>query len=240
MSEPKRAKRKKSSARAAERVSRRARRFEPQASSLGQAALVLICVGAALLGAGVYGQALRDTPLSYAPALILVGLIVLFFGWQRASQRPAAVLVGDPGVASEDSDPLRWLPWSKVESVALEKNVVVVRGDGRSLNAPADVHPQAAAWIVKEALARVPAKVTIAEGERSRLVADESMGEVREMGPAQVAGARCRNSDRVIAFDEDARLCPRCGEVYHKEEVPEECASCGADLGELKAEAPKT
>jgi hypothetical protein len=238
MSEPKRAKRKKSS-RAAERPSRRARRFEPEATSLGQAALVLICLGAALLGAGFYGQALRDAPLAYAPGLIIGGLIVLFFGWQQASVRAAPLLVGDPGVVSEEGDPLRWLPWSKVEAVVLEKDAVVVRGDGRTVSAPLAVFPQAAAWVVKEAMARVPAKVKIDEAARAKLVADEAMGEVRDLGPAQVAGAHCRASDRVIAFDEDAKLCPRCGEVYHKEEVPEACLSCSAELGELKAEAPK-
>ncbi|HEU4536228.1 MAG TPA: hypothetical protein VFS00_19020 [Polyangiaceae bacterium] len=239
MSEPKRAKRKKSSSRAAERTTRRARRFEPQASSLGQVALGLICLGAALLGAGFYGQMLRETPLSYAPPLLIAGALALGFGWYQASSRPAPLLVGDPGVAPEDTDPLRWLPWSKVEAITLEGENLTVRGEGRALTVSTVAHPQAAAWIVKEALDRVPSKVRVDEAARGRLKADEAFGEVRDLGPAQAAGARCRASDRVIAFDEDARLCPRCGEVYHKEEVPDECLSCAADLEGLKADAAK-
>jgi hypothetical protein len=240
MSEPKRAKRKKSSSRAAERPSQRARRFEPDTTSMGQAALVLICVGAALLGAGFYGQGLRETPLSYAPGLIIAGLIVLGFGWQQSSVRAAPLLVGDPGVASEEGDPLRWVSWSKVDSVVLEKDTLVVRGDGRTVNVPLGPFPQGAAWVVKEATARVPSKVKLDDAARGRLpAADEAFGETRDLGPAQVAGAHCKASDRVIAFDEDARLCPRCGEIYHKEEVPESCLTCEADLSDLRAAAPK-
>lgn len=239
MSEPKRAKRKKPSSRAVERPTRHARRFEPQASSLGQLALGLICLGAVLLGAGVYGQMLRETPLSYAPPLLIGGLIVLGFGWYQASSRPAPLLVGDPGVAPEDSEPLRWLPWSKVEALTLEGETLSLRGEGRTLGVSTVAHPQAAAWIIKEAHDRVPNKVRLDEATRGRFKADESIGEVRDLGPAQVAGARCRSSDRVIAFDEDARLCPRCAEIYHKEEVPDECLSCGADLEGLKVETAK-
>lgn len=239
MSEPKRGKRKKSSSRAAERPVRRARRFEPQASTLGQTALVLICTGAGLLGAGAYGQFMRQAPLEFAPVLLIGGIVVLVFGWQQASKQAPPVLAGDPGVASEEGDPLRWLPWSRVESVTFEKNVVEVRGDGRTISVPVEVHPQAAAWVVREALDRVPSKVKVAEADRAKLAADEAAGEVRDFGPAQVAGAHCRNSDKVIAFDEDARLCPKCGEVYHKDEVPEECLACEADLTALQGAAAK-
>jgi hypothetical protein len=239
MSEPKRGKRKKSSSRAAERPARRARRFEAQASTLGQTALVLICTGAGLLGAGAYGQFMRQAPLEFAPVLLIGGIVVLVFGWQQASKQTPPVLVGDPGVAAEEGDPLRWLPWSRVESVTFEKNVVEARGDGRTISVPVEAHPQAAAWVVREALERVPAKVKVAEADRAKLSADEGAGEVREFGPAQVAGAHCRNSDKVIAFDEDARLCPKCGEVYHKDEVPEECLACEADLTALQGAAAK-
>ena len=47
---------------------------------------------------------------------------------------------------------------------------------------------------------------------------------------AQLAGARCKASDELIAFEKDARLCGRCGEVYHKSHVPDRCLTCDAAL----------
>jgi hypothetical protein len=48
--------------------------------------------------------------------------------------------------------------------------------------------------------------------------------------PPQAAGQRCKASDKLIAFEKDARVCGRCGEVYHKEGVPSACLTCGAKL----------
>jgi len=48
----------------------------------------------------------------------------------------------------------------------------------------------------------------------------------------QIAGKNCAASDRPIAFERDARLCPNCAEVYHKDSVPKKCVTCENDLGD--------
>ena len=48
--------------------------------------------------------------------------------------------------------------------------------------------------------------------------------------PAQVAGQKCKASGKLIAFEKDARLCGRCGEIYHKDSVPKRCEVCDARL----------
>jgi hypothetical protein len=59
---------------------------------------------------------------------------------------------------------------------------------------------------------------------------DDAAGEVATLEPPQVAGLRCKATDKIIAFEADARLCGRCGEVYHKEGVPARCGTCDAAL----------
>ena len=45
----------------------------------------------------------------------------------------------------------------------------------------------------------------------------------------QVVGKRCSESDKVIAYEPDARVCPKCERIYQKFYVPDECP-CGASL----------
>jgi hypothetical protein len=53
---------------------------------------------------------------------------------------------------------------------------------------------------------------------------------VIDLEPPQVAGLRCKATDRPITFERDARLCGRCGEVYHKDGAPKRCLTCEAQL----------
>ena len=46
----------------------------------------------------------------------------------------------------------------------------------------------------------------------------------------QVAGRRCAATDKIISFERDARLCPNCAQVYHKDNVPKECVTCGTEV----------
>ena len=48
--------------------------------------------------------------------------------------------------------------------------------------------------------------------------------------PLQLAGCRCKSTDRIIAVEKDGRFCAKCGQTYHKEAVPKNCLSCDARL----------
>jgi len=58
-------------------------------------------------------------------------------------------------------------------------------------------------------------------------------GEILVLDAVQVVGSHCAASGRVIAYEPDARVCPKCELVYHKSTVPEECR-CGASLAGMR------
>jgi hypothetical protein len=132
------------------------------------------------------------------------------------------------------------MPWYAVETIAWRDAAVRVTGKdeaGASMAVTASLksHPQAAVWIVKEARQRVPAVVDVPE-DVALPELRASAGEVLTMEPPQVVGKHCAASGKVIAYEPDARVCPRCERVYHKEHVPASC-ECGAPLSDLQARA---
>jgi hypothetical protein len=96
-------------------------------------------------------------------------------------------------------------------------------------------HSQAAAWIVREARERVPAVVHVPD-DAPLPPPQASAGEVIALEPPQVVGKHCAASGKVIAYEPDARVCPKCERVYHKASVPEAC-ECGASLDSLRSHA---
>jgi hypothetical protein len=217
-------------------------RFEPQASTSPVVSYVLGAIGALAMGAGAWGEfgsLLRSEgpePFKYAPYVLAVGAVLVGIAiWIGTSGEPP-LRVGDGGLAIERSV-VRRMPWWAVERVALADGVVRVSGkddSGASMTVLASIasHPRAAAWIVKEARERVPAAVDVPEGAA---LPEASAGERLTLEPPQVVGKHCAASGKVIAYEPDARLCPRCERVYHKAHVPESCA-CGASLAEFKTQ----
>lgn len=234
----------------ARRRERRERRFEPRSAANPAVVSAAGGLGAAALGAGFYGQFVRAAsaigePMPFAPYVLAAGAVVLGSAiWFGTSGEPV-LRVGDGGVALEKGD-LRRLPWHSVEGISFDSGlgILVVRGHDEAgvnlvVNASLKAHPQAAAWILKEARERIPAKVTV-EGETPVPAPRDDAGEMLVMDALQVVGRRCAASDTAIAYEPDARICPRCERAYHKDHVPAECA-CGAPLTNLleaKGETP--
>ena len=131
------------------------------------------------------------------------------------------------------------MPWYAVERIAWADGAVRVTGkddSGAEMTVVAAIvtHPQAAAWIVREARERVPAVVDVPDGTilpDARANAEQPLA----MDPPQVVGKHCAASGKVIAYEPDARVCPRCERVYHKAHVPDSCA-CGASLTEFQVQ----
>jgi hypothetical protein len=234
-------------ARAAKPRARRERRFEPQASARPGLVYVLGAVGAAAMGAGAweqFGPLLSDAgpaPLKLGPYVLTLGAALAGAAiWMGTSGEPF-LRVGDAGVAVEKGG-LRRMPWYAIERIEWRDEAVRVSGKddaGVAMNFAASLrgHPQAGAWIVKEARARVPAVVQVPE-DSTLPEASADAGESLALDPPQVVGRHCAASGKVISYEPDARVCPRCERVYHKAHVPEAC-ECGASLEELRA-ATKT
>jgi hypothetical protein len=232
------------------RAARRERRFEPKSTHSPALVKSLGALGAAAMGAGAYGQfghmmrAVESEPVKFASWILAGGAVVLGGAIWLGTSGDAALRVGDPGVSLDRSGGLRRMPWHAVERVALEGGAVRVEGKDdlgtpMTVLAPLSSQAEAAAWIVREARARVPALVEIERGEDDAENAElpeahDDAGERMIAEPAQLVGRHCAASGKIIAYEPDARMCRRCERVYHKAAVPSEC-ECGASLADLQA-----
>ena len=161
------------SAKTAKPRPRRERRFVPASTARPGLVYSLGALGAAAMGAGAweqFGPLLSDAapePLKWGPYVLTVGAVVAGVAiWMGTSGEPF-LRVGDGGLAVEKGS-VRRLPWYAVERIEWRDETVRVTGKddaGIAMNfvAPLRSHPQAAAWIVKEARARVPAVVDVPE-----------------------------------------------------------------------------
>ena len=224
---------------------RRERRFEPRPTTNPAVVYVLGGVGSIAMGAGAwseFGSAFVDAPenapepLKFAQYILVAGTLLVGAAiWIGTSGDPA-LRVGDGGVAVDKSG-VRRLPWYGIERVEWREGAVRVAGKddlGTAITIVARVatHPQAAAWIVREARERVPGVVDVPE-DAALPEPRSDAGESLPLEPPQVVGKHCAASGKVIAYEPDARVCPRCELVYHKAHVPDSCA-CGASLVNLR------
>jgi hypothetical protein len=222
---------------------RREQRFEPRPNASPMMSHALGAVGALAMGAGAWAQfgplltQAGPEPVKGASYALFGGsLAVAVAIWLGTSGEPV-LRVGDGGIGIEKG-PIRRIPWHGVERIEWRGEAVRITGKDQSgvattVVASAATHPQAAAWVVKEARERVPAVVDV-PGDATLPVPQTSAGEWLSLEPVQVVGMRCAASGQIISYEPDARVCRRCERVYMKTQVPETCA-CGASLSELKA-----
>ena len=206
------------------------RRYEPTASTFAVATVILFSLGAVALGAGVYAQWLRSAgPHPWALYVLIAGavllLLVALFG--QTAARP--VRVGDGGVAIErDATTIERVAWCDVSRLLVTDTAVTVQGGGVTISVPRGVHLLAAARVVREARERIPAKVD--EGVTVETPSNAAEPAKEPLEPPQIAGNACKATGKIISFEKDARLCGRCGELYHKSGAPERCLTCDARL----------
>ncbi len=225
------------------RRERRERRFFPQSSTNPILLRVVGGAGAVLMGAGAWGQFGSSAPEPVKSAKWLLAAGAAVFGmaiWFGTSGDPV-VMVGDGGVGV-DRGLVQRIPWHAIQKISFDgkKRALVVEGvdeQDKTLTIAMRLksHAAACAWLVKEAEARVPDVIELTEGLKEEIgSAKDGDGQIVTLDPIQVVGKRCAESDKVIAYEPDARVCPRCERIYHKAHVPEECA-CGEDLTTLRA-----
>ncbi len=202
-------------------------------------------LGAALLGAGTWAQFGRTltnvdlAPYAFAPYLLVAGALLFAGAVWLGTSGEALLRVGSGGIAVEKAE-VRRIPWHSVERIVWEPVRAELSVRGKDANdkelsflVRAKTHPHAAAWLVREARDRIP-KVTDVPDEVSGLPETHPTdGELVVLDPIQVVGSHCAESGRVIAYEPDARVCPKCELVYHKSTVPAECR-CGASLAGMR------
>jgi predicted RNA-binding Zn-ribbon protein involved in translation (DUF1610 family) len=211
------------------------RRFIPIATHTSRLAAGLGMVGSLALGAGVYGQWVKEAPVAFAPVLVTVGAVGLGAGLWLGSSSVFPVRVGDAGVAIERGPEITRILWCDIEEIRVQAGNLVVKSASTSLEIPLGAHPRANAFIVAEAERRLPKIVKLDEAGRravplSTQTPPQIGGEVVPVTGDQVAGRRCAASQKIISFERDARLCPNCGQVYFKDNVPQQCVTCNAEV----------
>jgi len=214
------------------------RRFVPEATHTSRLASGIGMLGSLALGAGVYGQWVKETPLAYASALVTLGAVGLGTGLWLGSASTFPVRVGDAGIAIERGAELTRLLWCDMDEIRIEKGDLVAVSKHLTLSIPLGAHPRATAFIVAEAERRLPKILKVDEAaKRSIPAATQPGGEEVPVSGDQVAGRRCAATNKIISFERDARLCPNCAQVYHKDNVPKACVTCGADVAGRTAQA---
>ena len=210
---------------------RHERRFVPEATHTSRVAAGLGMLGSLALGAGVYAQWVKETPVSYAPMLVTVGAAGLGAGLWLGGVSAFPVRVGDAGVAIERGSEMTRVLWCDIEEIRINAGDLTVKSASLTLGIPIGAHPKAVWFIVREAERRLPRIVQIDEaGKRSIPISSEPGGEEVPVSGDQVAGRRCAATNKIISFERDARLCPNCAQVYNKDNVPKACVTCGADV----------
>jgi hypothetical protein len=223
---------------AREKRERKERNFAPEPTNSSRIAVAGGMVGALALGAGVYGNWVREEALAYAPYLVAVGAVALGGALWKSGTEPGNVRVGDAGVALERGGELLRILWCDIERIALKDGRIVVSGKQSSITFPVDAHPKATAWLASEAGRRIPDTLAFKSEQLAKLPEPRELdGELVTIEEVQVTGRHCRATGKPIAFERDARLCQNCGEVYLKDQVPKKCLTCQAELGSRAREA---
>jgi hypothetical protein len=230
------------------RRDRKERRFFPESGVNPIAIRVVGAVGAMMLGAGAWGQfgIAAPEPIKSAQWLLAAGAAVFGLAIWFSTSGDAVIRVGDGGLGVDRGGMLHRMPWYGVTSVAWDPDAkaLVVKGKDEAdkdlvITAKLKSHRAAAARIAKEARARIDDVVDLSDSALEAIGApSDAEGELLALEPVQVVGKRCAKSRKTIAYEPDARVCPKCERVYHKNFVPKKCA-CGEAIGHLRdASAP--
>jgi hypothetical protein len=188
--------------------------------------------GSLLLGAGAFGLWILDPALEWGSYLVAAGGLGLGVAIWFSAPEETAVLVGDAGVAVEDGRDLSRIHWHEIQSVSLRGGTVLIEAKGgKKLRFVLGANLKAAAFLFQETLERVPSVFNIEKSAAAKLPPpDPAAGQLQAVVDDQIAGTRCAATQKPIQVEEEGRACPRCGQIYHKDGLPEQCVSCEAEL----------
>jgi hypothetical protein len=211
---------------------RKERRFQPEPTYASRLSIGGGMAGALGLGAGVYSQWISENPRAIAPYLFGAGAVVLGAALWFGDAGALPQRVGDAGIAIEKGNELMRLPWCDIERVSSERGELIAKGKELTLSIPIAAHRLAVAWILSEGTKRVPEAMDVKRSSVEALPEiKDADGEFVTIEGLQITGRHCAASDKPISFERDARLCPVCGQVYLKDQVPKKCVTCENELG---------
>lgn len=206
-------------------------RYETSAHFMPMWVAIVGFLGATVLGAGVFGVWIMDEPFKWAEYVVAVGGLGLGLSLWFGQAPETAVLIGDSGIAVEDGKQMVRIPWYRMRSLKVSAGSMVAEGETTKLKFLIGANPEAAAQALKEASVRVPDVVDVDKAIAQSLPAAEGpRGKRRSIEDDQVTGVRCASSKKIIRLEEEARLCPTCGQVYHRDALPDRCSHCDAEL----------
>jgi len=215
------------------------RRYSSEWNRPDWLALGPLFAGGLCLGAATFSHFLAKSPTEQETLLLLAFLAGASFFTYRLYASKRAVLVGDAGVGVEQGGELSRLLWWEINHIRYEADALVLSGANTTLRLPSRFHTRAIHAILKEAAERLPSILDV----KSKLV-DElpKLETVQEPTPEpvhslQLAGKRCVASKQVISVERDARVCPNCTSVYHRNNLPKVCLTCRCELAS-RAVAP--
>ena len=211
---------------------RKERLFMPEATYASRLSIGGGMLGALVLGAGVYSQWVSDNPRAIAPYLFGVGAVALGAALWFGDAGALPLRVGEAGIAIERGTELVRLAWCDLERVFTERGELVAKGKELTLRIPIAAHRVAIAWILSEGTKRVPNVMDVKRQSLNGLPEPrDNDGEFVTIEGLQITGRHCAASGKPISFERDARLCPVCGQVYLKDQLPKKCVTCDSEIG---------
>jgi hypothetical protein len=209
---------------------RQERRFTTSLAYMPAWVAVVGMFGCFALGSGVFGLWILDPPLGFASWLVAAGGfglgVALWFG-----QPPeTAVSVGDSGIGVESGKDTLRVQWYDLKALRITSGQMIVEGNRHTLKFSVSANQFAVAAALKEAAERVPSTIDVDKAIMKSLPESGQAGTLKDVEDDQVTGMRCAATKKAINLEEDARLCPCCGQVFHKDGVPEVCPSCENSL----------
>lgn len=185
------------------------------------------------MGAGTYAEWVAASAPTYAPYLLLGGLVATGWALSKLLSPAPTIYVGDAGVAFERRGEIERLLWCDVKRIRWEDPYLVIEGASRSMHVKQD-ETLAVGFILKEAEERVAKTLDHSTSSlKAKRKFDSKMApKPVPVAEVQFAGRHCRASRKPITYERFARICPQCAEIYHFDHVPKECLTCQAPLGD--------
>lgn len=190
--------------------------------------------GCLALGAGCYGLWILSPAFEGASWIVAAGGVGLGVALWFGQPPETAVSVGDSGIAIENGRDTFRFRWFELKTVRVEGTRLILESEKQTLSFTLPANRNAASLLLKEAALRVPETLDVDAAITQSLPSpEEAKAEAQkgDLADDQLTGSRCAASKKTINLEEDARLCPRCGLIFHKEKLPAQCSGCQAALG---------